>query len=93
MEQLLQTGALLCTAAALVCGALALLVTRKFAMALAVLLDLLLAAGLLRLALPPTPQRLLTAASLVVVRRLAGVGLRDRSTAPPPAGPSTRPPA
>lgn len=92
MEQLLQTGALLCTAAALLSGALALLVTRKLGMALAVLLDLLLAAGLLRLALPPTPQRLLTAASLVV-RRLAGVGLRDRSTAPPPAGPSTRPPA
>jgi len=92
VEQLLQTGALLCTAAALLSGALALLVTRKLGMALAVLLDLLLAAGLLRLALPPTPQRLLTAASLVV-RRLAGVGLRDRSTAPPPAGPSTRPPA
>lgn len=73
--QAVQGAALLCTIAALLSGGLALAVTRDARASLAVLLDLLTAAGLLRLALPPTPSRLLSAAAVVAVRRLLVVGL------------------
>jgi len=63
-------------AAALLAGALALASTRRPALALSVLLDLLLAAGLLRLVGDPGWRTILTAASIVVLRRLIGVGLR-----------------
>jgi len=70
------TAALLVTLAALVSAALALLVTRRPAVALPVLLDLLLAAGLLRLALQPSPTQLAGTALLVLVKRLASSGIR-----------------
>ena len=44
--------------------------------ALPVLLDLLLAAGLLRLAAASTPEALTSVAAVVVVRRLASTGIR-----------------
>ncbi|SFF03182.1 DUF1622 domain-containing protein [Blastococcus tunisiensis] len=62
--------------AAVVAGALALVVTRRPLPALAVLLDLLLAAGLLRLAGDPDWQGIVTAAAIVALRHLIGVGLR-----------------
>lgn len=68
--------AVLIGATALVAGALALVVTRRPATALSVLLDLLLAAGLLRLVGEPTWQSTATAAAIVALRRLIGVGLR-----------------
>jgi hypothetical protein len=68
--------ALALTGAALVCGALALVATRRPALALGVLLDLLLAAGLLRLTGVPGWSALTTAASIVALRRLVGFGLR-----------------
>ncbi|PRY47724.1 uncharacterized protein DUF1622 [Geodermatophilus tzadiensis] len=61
---------------ALVAGALALVATRRPALALGVLLDLLLAAGLLRLATEPTWTSIATAAAVVALRRLIGAGLR-----------------
>ncbi|SDD39770.1 Protein of unknown function [Geodermatophilus telluris] len=61
---------------ALVAGTVALAATRRPALALAVLLDLLLAAGLLRLAAEPTWTSLGTAAAIVALRRLIGAGLR-----------------
>ncbi len=64
------------TALALVAGAVALAATRRPALALGVLLDLLLAAGLLRLAAEPTWASLATAAAVVLLRRLIGAGLR-----------------
>ncbi len=57
---------------AILAGGLVLAGTRQVAPALAVLLDLLLAAGLLRLAAEPTWTRLATAAAVVAVRKLAG---------------------
>ncbi len=48
----------------------------RTAVALGVLLDLLLAAGLLRLAAEPTWASLATAAAVVLLRRLIGAGLR-----------------
>lgn len=63
-------------AAALLAGAIALASTRRPAVALPVLLDLLLAAGLVRLAGDPGWAALLTAAAVVALRRLIGAGLR-----------------
>ena len=76
MTALVTSAALLVTAAAVVCAALALARTRSAAVALPVLLDLLLGATLLRLALRPTPTQLATTAALVAVKRLASVGVQ-----------------
>jgi hypothetical protein len=70
------TLALLVTAAALAAGLVALLATRRPATALPVFLDLLVAAGLLRLAGEPSWQALASAAAILVLRRLIGFGLR-----------------
>lgn len=71
----LSTLALLVTAAALVCGGLAYARTRQIGTALPILLDLLTAAGLLRLSDPDvTGRSLLTAATIIAVRKLALVG-------------------
>ena len=70
------TLALLVTAAALAAGLVALLATRRPATALPVFLDLLVAAGLLRLVGEPSWQALATAAAILVLRRLIGFGLR-----------------
>jgi hypothetical protein len=70
------TLALLVTAAALVAGLVALVATRRPAAALPVFLDLLVAAGLLRLVGQPSWQALATAAVILVLRRLIGLGLR-----------------
>lgn len=62
--------------AAIAVFALVLLVTRDIRTALPVLLDLLVAAGLLRLSAPEVSWRaLVTAAALIAIRRLAGWGL------------------
>jgi hypothetical protein len=70
------TLALLVTAAALAAGLVALLATRRPAAALPVFLDLLVAAGLLRLVGEPSWQALASAAAILVLRRLIGFGLR-----------------
>ena len=62
-------------AAALVVGLLVLLDTRRLSVALPVFLDLLLAAGLLRLSADGTWGALATAAALVAVRKLVVRGL------------------
>ncbi|MGY1839453.1 MULTISPECIES: hypothetical protein [unclassified Modestobacter] len=69
-------GPQLLSAFALVAGALTLASTRRPALALGVLLDLLLAAGLLRLAGEPDWQGIATTAVIVLLRHLAGAGLR-----------------
>jgi hypothetical protein len=72
-------------ALALVAGVVALVATRRPALALGVFLDLLLAAGLLRLAAEPTWTSVGTAAAVVLLRRLIGAGLRagGRALSPP----------
>ncbi|MGY1605948.1 hypothetical protein [Geodermatophilus sp. SYSU D00700] len=74
---------------ALVAGVVALVSTRQPRLALAVFLDLLLAAGLLRLAAEPTWTAVGTAAAVVALRRVIGAGLRagGRALSPPVPGP------
>ena len=69
-------AALLVTIGALLAAAAALWSTRRVLPALTVLLDMLLAASLLRLAVDPTLTQLAGTALLVVVKRLASAGLR-----------------
>ena len=94
MTVLLDALALLLTVAALTCGAVVLASTHRWAAALAVFLDLLTAAGLLRLAGEPSYRRALTAALLLLIRRVVGLGLRQgaraRATTAAPAGRDTR---
>ncbi len=61
---------------ALVAGVLAFAVTRRPGLGLSVFLDLLLAAGLLRLIGEPDWGSIVTTAAIVALRRLIGVGLR-----------------
>jgi hypothetical protein len=66
---------LLVTVAGLASAAATLVATRRLLTALSVLLDMLLAAGLLRLTLAPTWAQLGGTALLVLVKRLASAGL------------------
>lgn len=79
--ELLGPVALGLTAAALLAAAVVLAATRRPLLALKVLLDLLLAAGLLRLTGNPGWTAIATAAVVVVLRRLVSLGLRAGSTA------------
>ena len=80
MTGAVDTAALLVIAAALLSAAATLLATRTVLTALPVLLDMLLAASLLRLTLHPTPAQLGGTALLVLIKRLASSGIR-RATA------------
>ena len=80
-------AALAITGAALVAGLLALAVTGKALLAVKILLDLLLAAGLLRLTGDPSWPTISTAAAIVALRRLIGVGLRAGGGAWSPSAP------
>jgi hypothetical protein len=75
MTTIIHDAALLCTAAGLMVGALALVRTRQLPLSLALLLDFFTAAGLLRLVGPPTWSRLATVALTITVRQLASRGL------------------
>jgi hypothetical protein len=74
-------AALLVVAAAILAAALALLRTRSLRLALPVLLDLLTAAGLLRLAVTPTWGVLVVTAIVIGLRRLVTAGIRTASEA------------
>ena len=76
------------TAAGLVAAAVTLLATRRPLQSVRVLLDFLLAAGLLRLTGSPDWATLGAAAAIIALRRLAGLGLR--AGAPALAGPLRR---
>lgn len=76
LEEITRLAALGTGLAAVLAGALALVVTRRMLTAVGVLLDLLLAAGLLRLVGDPGWQAILTAAGILALRRLVGAGLR-----------------
>lgn len=83
MNTIVHYASLCCVAAGLLAGAFALLRTGDPRLALRVLLDLCLAAGLLRLALPAGPEQLLSAAAIVAVRHLVGAALRRRRPGAP----------
>jgi hypothetical protein len=69
--ELLTAGSTLVGASALLVGGLVLAATRSGRAALPVFLDLLLAAGLLRLAVADTWQAIAGAAGVIAVRKLA----------------------
>jgi hypothetical protein len=70
-----------CVVAGFLAGALALLVGCGIRTALRIALDLWLAAGLLRLALPSDGTDILAAAAIVVVRQLVILAVRGRRPA------------
>jgi hypothetical protein len=69
--------ALLCTGGGLIAGVAVLARTGRVLPALAVSLDLWTAAGLLRLAGPPSWPRIAAAAVIIALRRLLAAGLRS----------------
>ena len=73
---LVTSAALAVTTAGRVAAAAVLLATGRPLLAVKVLLDFLLAAGLLRLTGDPAWTTVATAAAVVALRRLVGVGLR-----------------
>ncbi len=81
MNDLINTAALLVTAAAVVSAAAALLATSRITTALQILLDMLLAASLLRLILNPTPTQLAGTALLILIKRLASSGVSQAAAA------------
>jgi hypothetical protein len=83
MTDLISYASLACVAAGLLAGLLTLLTVRDGLLALRLALDLWLAAGLLRLALPPAWEQLLAAAAIVAVRQLVGLTLRPGHPRPP----------
>jgi len=84
-------GSLVVTALGLVVGALLLARTRTLVPAVAVLMEMLTGAGLLRLAASPTWTRAAGAGGVLLVRRIVILGLRaDNPPAPGPAGPASR---
>ena len=82
-------AAQLVTGAALVSAAIALAATRRPAPALGVLLDLLVAAGLLRLVGDPGWTALASAAVIIALRHLVGSGLRQAAASWRAGPPST----
>ncbi len=78
MSSVLRAAAAGCTLLGLIAAACVLLRTRQVQLALGVLLDFLLAAGLLRLSHDTTPRALATAATIVLVRKIVAFGLTAR---------------
>ncbi len=76
MSAALQFAALLCTLLGLLSSGIVLLASRNGRTSIKVLLEFLLAAGLLRLSDDPTLRTILTAAVIVAVRRLLSFGIR-----------------
>ena len=82
--------------AAVVSGLVALAATRRPALALGILLDLLIAAGLLRLAGNPSWQAIATTTVVIALRHLVSYGLRlgarswEGTRAPRPERPARR---
>ena len=86
MTAALQYAVLACVLAGLVSGGVATVVARDVRTGLRVALDLWLAAGLLRLALPQSHNQLLAAAAIILVRQLVSAALRRTPEAHRPAG-------
>ncbi|MGN6598767.1 MAG: hypothetical protein ACTHMW_05730 [Actinomycetes bacterium] len=79
MTAAIGTGSLLCTAGGLVAAAAALYATQQWRLALAVLLEFLTAAGLLRLVVATGYRAIASAALIVLIRHIVTFGLRART--------------
>lgn len=80
MDAALQTAALLVSAAAVVVFLLAYAVTRSIRTALPLLLEFLMAAGLIRLARDPSWDSILLTVAIIAVRKMAAFGIAETST-------------
>ncbi len=82
MTALLREAALVCTVLGILSAFAVLARSRDVQLSVAVLLEFLLAAGLLRLSADPTVQALVTAAVTIGLRRLIrfGLGIRPAMT-------------
>ena len=81
MNEAINAAILLVTAAGVIAAAAVLLATSRITMALPVLLDMLLAASILRLIIHQTPSQLLGTALLVLIKQVASSGVRRASAA------------
>jgi hypothetical protein len=79
----LQLGAVACTALGLVAASAVLLRGGDVRLTIGVLLDFLLAAGLLRLSGDPAPRTILTAAVIIAIRKVVSFGMAQRAAAAP----------
>lgn len=75
LDDLIRGAALLVTAAGIVVSAGALVATRSYSPALPILLDFLMAAGLLRLASSAQWHVIVAAAGIVAVRKVTMIGI------------------
>lgn len=74
-SDLIQAAALVCTLLGLLSAAAVLVRSRDGRLCLKVLLDFLASAGLLRLADDPTWRTILTAVTVIAIRKLVSFGL------------------
>lgn len=81
MNGLIDSAVLLITMAAVISAAAVLLSTSRITVAIQVLLDMLLAASILRLVLHPSPVELTGTAVLILIKRLASSGVRRAAAA------------
>lgn len=81
MNDVINSAVLLVTMAAVVSAAAVLVATSRITVAMPVLLDMLLAASILRLVLHPTPTQLTGTALLILIKRLASSGVRRAAAA------------
>lgn len=75
MTGVLQVAALICTVLGLLSATSILLLSHDVRLSLGVLLDFLLAAGLLRLSADTTARTLATAAVIIAIRKVATFGI------------------
>ncbi len=82
LDDVLRSAALAVTVLGLLSAGAVLARAREIRLSIGVLLDFLLAAGLLRLAIAPTPHALASAALIIVIRKLVTFGLAHRPVTP-----------
>jgi len=83
VDPTLQLAAAACTAFGLVAASAVFLRGQDLRLTIGVLLDFLLAAGLLRLSGDPTPRTILTAAVIIAIRKVVSFGIAQRAAAAP----------
>jgi hypothetical protein len=83
VDPTLQHAAVACTTCGLVAASAVFVRGQDVRLTIGVLLDLLLAAGLLRLSGDPTPRTILTATVIIAIRKIVSFGVAQRAAAAP----------
>ncbi len=82
LDDVLRSASLTVTALGVLSAGAVLARAREVRLPIAVLLDFLLAAGLLRLAVAPAPRALASAALIIIIRKIITFGFAHRTAAP-----------